>query len=66
MSSSERKEKNYPEVEFTFIDDGKTPEEIREKVAELIRKRDELLKARGYLPPDQEHAFWWKPKSEKK
>lgn len=66
MSAIEHKEKKYPEVEFTFFDDGKTPEEIQKKVAELIQKRDELLKARGYLPPDQEHSFWWKPESEKK
>ena len=40
-------EKKDPTVEFTFWGGKRTPEEIARERAELLRKRNELLAARG-------------------
>lgn len=34
-----------------------TPEEL----AQMIAKRDTILREMGYLPPDEDHEYWHKP-----
>lgn len=42
MLYNENNEKEIPEVEFTFDDEGKSKEEIQKEINELIKKRNEI------------------------
>lgn len=48
-------EKKIPEVEFTFREEEKSPEEKEKEMAELLKKRNELLASMGFsVPSDDE------------
>ena len=43
--------KIIPTVEFTFKNEGKSEEEIKKEVAELLNKRNEILASMGISVP---------------
>lgn len=44
-------EKNFPEVEFTFIEEEKSEEERKKELEYLLKKRNEIFASMGLSVP---------------
>ena len=48
MNSSENKSKSrFDEIELQFIENGKSEQEIKDEIKELIKKRDKIFMENG-------------------